>query len=254
MVFPALTYPSGTKNLNVGNLDTGVSMNYTTNQFVDLNCGTFTLKEFYGSYLDYSPYTKVQIYLPYIGMRTLSADDIMNKEMSLLYRIDLLSSACVAFIEVDGTTLYTFSGSCGTSIPISGSNWSNMLNGIIGVGGAAVAVAATGGASAIPIAAGMSSASSLAVASIKPEIERSGSIMSASGLMGIQIPYLIVTRPRQSVAENQNSFTGYPANITMNLSACTGFTQVEEVHLDGIPATQEEIAEIERLLKEGVYI
>lgn len=251
MIFPALTAPTGTKNIYVGNLDTGISMSYVTNQYVDVNCGSFEIKEYYASYLDYDPYTKIDIYLPYIGTQQLSADDVMGKTISLTYRIDLLSSACVAFLVVDNTTLYTFTGSCGTSIPVSASDWSNMLGSIVGVAGFIGAGIATGGAS-MTVGAGVAAASSLAVSAMKPNIRHGGSVASAAGLMSIQTPYLIITRPRQAVAENQNSYEGYPSYITQSLGACVGYTEIEECHLEHIPATDEEVREIERLLKEGV--
>ena len=47
---------------------------------------------------------------------------------------------------------------------------------------------------------------------------------------------------------------GQCSNITMNLSDCKGFTMVEYVHLHDIPATADEIKEIEALLKEGVIL
>lgn len=251
MIFPALAAPTGSKNIYVGNLDTGITMSYVSNQYVDVNCGSFEIEELYGSYLDYSPYTKIDIYLPYIGMQSLSADDVMGKTVSLLYRIDLLSSACVAFLIVDDTTLYTFTGSCGTSIPVSGTDWSNMLNGIINVAGVVGTAIVTGGAS-LSIGGGLAAASSMAVSALKPQIRRGGSVASAAGLMSIQTPYLIITRPRMAVAENQNAYQGYPSYITQSLGSCVGYTEVEEVHLEHVPATDEEIREIETLLKGGV--
>lgn len=251
MIFPALSAPTGTKNIYVGNLDTGISMSYVSNQYVDVNCGSFEIKELYASYLDYSPYTKIDIYLPYIGMESLQADDVMGKTIQLTYRIDLLSSACVAFLIVDGTTLYTFTGSCGTSIPVSGTDWSNMLNGIINVAGVVGTAIVTGGAS-LTVGGGVAAASSMAVSSLKPQIRRGGSVASAAGLMSIQTPYLIITRPRMAVPENQNSYEGYPSYITQSLGSCVGYTEVESVHLEHVPATDEEIKEIEELLKGGV--
>ena len=40
----------------------------------------------------------------------------------------------------------------------------------------------------------------------------------------------------------------------MSLNDCHGFTMVEYIHLHDIPATDEEIQEIEALLKEGVIL
>lgn len=249
MIFPALAAPVGSKEVHVGNLSTGVIMSYVENQYVELNCGSFEITEYYGSYLDYDPYTKIEIYLPYIGSHTLSADDVMSKTIQLKYMIDLLSGTCVAFLVVDGTTLYTFTGSCATSIPVAGNDWSKMLNSILRVAGAAAATIVSGGAAA-PAAAG--AATSLFVSSHKERIRHGGSVESSAGLMSIQTPYLIITRPRQALPIGQNSFQGYPSFMTESLGSLTGYTEVESCHLEHVPCTAEELEEIERLLKGGV--
>lgn len=251
MIFPALVSPSGSKEVYVGNLSTGVTMSYISNQYVEVNCGSFEITEYYASYLDYDPYTKIEIYLPYIGTHRLSADDVMSKTIQLKYMIDLLSGACVAFIVVDGTTLYTFTGSCATPIPVSGNDWSNMVNGILSVAGAAAAAVISGGTAAT-MAAGAIASSSLFVSSHKEHIRHGGSVASAAGLMSIQKPYLIVTRPRQALPIGQNSFQGYPSFMTESLGSLSGYTEVESCHLEHIPCTAEELEEIERLLKGGV--
>lgn len=251
MIFPALASPSGSKEVNVGNLSTGVTMSYIDNQYVEVNCGSFEITEYYASYLDYDPYTKIEIYLPYIGTHRLSADDVMAKTIQLKYMIDLLSGACVAFLVVDGTTLYTFTGSCATPIPVSGNDWSNMVNGILSVAGAAAAAVISGGTAAT-MAAGAVASTSLFVSSHKEHIRHGGSVASAAGLMSIQTPYLIVTRPRQALPLAQNSFQGYPSFMTESLGSLSGYTEVESCHLEHIPCTAEELEEIERLLKGGV--
>lgn len=249
MIFPALAAPVGSKEVHVGNLSTGVTMSYIDNQYVELNCGSFEITEYYGSYLDYDPYTKIEIYLPYIGSHTLSADDVMSKTIQLKYMIDLLSGTCVAFLVVDGTTLYTFTGSCATSIPVAGNDWSKMLNSILRVAGAAAATIVSGGTAA-PAAA--DAATSLFVSSHKERIRHGGSVESSAGLMSIQTPYLIITRPRQALPIGQNSFQGYPSFMTESLGSLTGYTEIESCHLEHIPCTAEELEEIERLLKGGV--
>lgn len=251
MIFPALVAPAGSKEVYVGNLSTGVTMSYIDNQYVEVNCGSFEITEYYASYLDYDPYTKIEIYLPYIGTHRLSADDVMAKTIQLKYMIDLLSGACVAFLVVDGTTLYTFTGSCATPIPVSGNDWSNMVNGILSVAGATAAAVISGGTTA-SMAAGAIASTSLFVSSHKEQVRHGGSVASAAGLMSIQTPYLIVTRPRQALPIGQNSFQGYPSFMTESLGSLSGYTEVESCHLEHIPCTDEELKEIERLLKGGV--
>jgi hypothetical protein len=110
---------------------------------------------------------------------------------------------------------------------------------------------ATGGATAPMEALNIAST---AVNSMKPNIEKSGSLSGTSGLMGIQTPYLIITRPKQAIPANQNKFIGYPAFLTDYLGNLSGYTEIEEIHLEGISATGAELSEIETILKGGVIL
>lgn len=244
MVMPHLSATVGTKVMNVGNISTGVTMHYFTSQFYDFDCGTFELMEYYNSYLDYAPYTKVDIFLPYIGDKQLSTDEVMNKTLGVKYRFDLATGDCVAFITVDGTVLYQFSGNCAARLPLAGNNWNGIIPAITGV-----AISAGSMAAGLPA---LGAASAAAVSTMKETISHTGGLSGSAGLMGVQTPYLIVTRPRQALPLSQNSFTGYPSFITESLGSLTGYTEVEQCHLEHVPATGAELEEIERLLKEGV--
>lgn len=67
-------------------------------------------------------------------------------------------------------------------------------------------------------------------------------------------PYLIRTRPHRVGSVNQNTYTGYPSYQTLALSSCIGYTEVESIHLENVPATDDELAEIEAALKAGIII
>ena len=170
---------------------------------------------------------------------------------NVVYHIDILSGACTAFVKCGGSVLYEFIGQCSSSIPITGNDWTNVINGVLTVAGAIGSMVATGGASA-PLAVG--AIASTAVNSMKPNVEKSGSMSGTGGMLAVQTPYLILTRPRQAVPNNQNQFTGYPSFITSTLGGVSGYTEVEKVHLDGLNATEQEIKEIEMLLKSGVIM
>lgn len=238
---------SGTRNIAVGFVDTGVACNYVGNQYVTVDCGTLDIKEFFGTALDYSPYTKFSIYLPFIGTKELKTDDIMGKTIAVRYTVDILSGACTAHIKCGESVMYQYSGSCASTIPVTSQNWSQLITSIIQLAGAGIATAMSGGAAAplLPAAANT-------VLSAKPTIQRAGAVSGAAGFLGIQYPYLIWEHPRQSLPTGYNKFVGYPSNITQELSALTGFTQIESIHLENVPATQNELMEIESLLKEGV--
>lgn len=251
MVMPQLPADVSSKEMNFGNVPTGITMHFFTKQFCDFDCGTFKLEEFYMSYLDYAPYTKVSIFLPYIGEVELSTDEVMNKTIGVKYRFDISCGACVAFISVDGSTLYSFSGNCAAHLPLSANDWGSTVTALAAVPlGAAKIGAMIGGG---PIGA-LGAAAAISVMSMKEKVTHAGTLKGSAGLMGIQTPYLIVNRPRQAAPLNQNSFTGYPSFITESLGSLHGYTEVEQCHLDHVPATHEELVEIERLLKEGVML
>lgn len=248
-IVPVKPASAGTSAVKIGNISTDVSMNKTSSQYVAVDCGTIDVKEYWGAYLDYAPYTQCEIYLPYVGTKQISVDDVMNKSVHVVYHVDILSGACNAYVKCGDSVLYTFVGQCSSSIPISGNDWTNVLNGAISVAGKIGLAMATGGATALM--SGLGAASSI-ISSSKPTVERSGAMSSTGGLLGIQKPYLILTRPKQALPENQSKYTGYPAFITMSLSDCTGYTEIDSVHLENMSCTDEEAQEIENLLKSGV--
>lgn len=242
--------PNGpAKEVKVGNIGTGVGMTTASSQYVSVDCGTLNINEYWGAYLDYDPFTKAEIYLPYVGTHPLAVDDIMGKSLHVVYHVDILSGACCAYLKCGESVLYSFIGQCSSSIPITGDNWTNVINGALTVAGSIGSMVATGGMTA-PMA--VSTLASAAVNSSKPSIEKSGAMAGTGGMLAIQTPYIILTRPRQALPQNQNSFMGYPSFITSSLSNISGYTEIEEIHLENIPATESEIKEIETLLKGGV--
>lgn len=237
-------------NIVVGPVDTGVSSRVIAKQYVRYNMGTLQLPHYYDTALDYSPYTRVSIYLPYIGEQQLNVDEIAGKTLQLVYNIEVLSGALTALLKVDNSVLYQWSGNAMQSIPLTAQNNTGLAQALIEVSTMAAVGAVTGGAGVGVVAPAVASA----VATSKPILSRTGSTSGVSGYMSVQTPYLIFEIPRQSLPADYNTFLGYPSNITAILGTLSGYTQVEEIHLDGMSATREEIEEIEQLLKSGVII
>lgn len=251
-ILPGIVPSGGSSSVMVGNIDTGVSMTKVGNQYVKFNCGSVTIKRKWGAFLDYSPYTKAFIYLPFIGTHPIDVDEIMNKTVSVVYNIDILSGGCCAFVKVDGTTLYNYIGQCAASVPVTGKDWSTMINGVLG---AVSSVAGTiGSVASGNLMGAVSGVASIAqnVASAKPTYQRSGSMGGMGGMMGIKTPYIIIERPVQAVPGYQNEIIGYPSFVTRRMNQFSGYTEIEKCHLENVPATADEIEEIENLLMSGV--
>lgn len=242
--------------IKIGNVQTNVSAPVVSQQYVQIQCGTLDVEEYSGSYLDYSPYTKVEIYLPFIGFRELNTDEVMDKTLTLTYNVDVLSGSCVANIKVGDTVLYQFAGECAMDIPITGRDSGKTLAGILGViasAGSAVGGAIAGVLNPESAVKGVTAAAESVIGG-KRNIQRSGNVTGSAGFMGGQTPYLIITRPRQALPEEQNLYMGYPSFITSMLGDLSGMTIVADCHLESIPCTDGELQEIERLLKEGVLL
>lgn len=143
----------GTQSFSLMYIDTGVEMTVAASQFVDVDCGTFELKEYYGSALDYSPNTKVSCFLPFIGTVSLNTDEVMGRTLQVKYRVDICSGSCVAKIGVDGNFIYQYSGHCAINIPISSADFSSYVSSAISVAQlAAGAIAAGAGGVMAPTA------------------------------------------------------------------------------------------------------
>ena len=259
-IVPVAVPISGMQEVKVGNISTGVSMNKVSTQYVNVDCGTLQVKEYWGSCLDYAPNSKCQIYLPYIGTRSIDIDEIMGKTIQVKYAVDVLSGALVANIMCGSSVLYSFTGACASSIPVVSRDFTSIISSAINIAGSIGMAVATGGlstpvtaASAVQlgVAAGQTA---MNVANSKPSVQHSGAAGGTSGMLGVQTPYLIFELPRQSLPQGYNKYGGYPANITLQLGSITGFTKVEMIHLENIPATDSELNEIETLLKAGVIL
>lgn len=282
------TVPAGrTVSVNfLGLFDTGISLTLAAQQFIEFNMGSINLGNNSkiwksNSALDYSPFSKLSIYLPFIGHRELDVDDCRGKTMNLKYRIDILSGECVALISLDGATIYQFSGNCLTQIPLTHENMRGLVSDAIMVAttfatgatsmGAAIAeegAAVAGGLTGAELTSegwslankivrnttSLASTTANAVLGGKPSYTKSGSISGACGFLAVRQPYLYLTTPVSAIPNYYRKYSGYPCNRTITLGQLSGFTVVESIRLNNLVATAPEVAEIYDLLKEGVII
>lgn len=244
---------SGSGTIKVGYLNSGVSSALVSNQYTEIDCGSVNLLEYFGNALDYLN-TDVYCYLPFVGIVPLNVNDVMRGTLNIKYKIDVLTGACLCSINVQrdmyGGQLYTYSGNCAVQYPLSSGSYMGILSSALSIAGSIAGTIATGGA-LLPVALGVSAG---AISGAKTKVEMSGNITGSAGAMGIKKPYLIIRRPQTVIADNFEIFDGVSNNKTVTLSSCTGFTRIKSVHFENIPATSDELNEIETLLKDGVLI
>ena len=241
------------KNIIVGYVDSNVNTRTVANQYKKIDCGTIAVREYYGDSRDYD-FTNISIYLPFLGIQQLNAKDLMGGSINVTATVDVLTGTILYNLNVTKNgvkqTLYTFSGNCAVQLPISSGSYASILANTIGLVAGGVATFATGG-SATPLLIG---AAAQAATGTHAKVSASNTIGSNAGAMGIKKPYLILNRQNSYNASYYNDIQGYPSNVNVKLANCSGFTKIKECHLDGIPATDEEIEEIYTLLKQGVIL
>lgn len=241
------------KNIIVGYVDSNVNTRTVANQYKKIDCGTIAVREYYGDSRDYD-FTNISIYLPFLGIQQLNAKDLMGGSINVIATVDVLTGTILYNLNVTKNgvkqTLYTFSGNCAVQLPISSGSYASILANTIGLVAGGVATFATGGGAA-PLLIGTAAQ---AATGTHAKVSASNTIGSNAGAMGIKKPYLILNRQNSYNASYYNDIQGYPSNVNVKLANCSGFTKIKECHLDGIPATDEEIEEIYTLLKQGVIL
>lgn len=247
---------SGTGTIVVGRLDSGVGSNLVAQQYVNVDCGSVTLDEYFGNVFDYSPHTTISLYLPFIGFVPLNVDDVMRSTISITYGVDVFTGACLATVNVDrdgnSVGLYQYSGVASVEYPLTGAQHGGLVNGLLGVAGgvAGIALASTG----VGVVAGASAIAGGLTNAAKTSNARSGGFSGNAGAMGVKIPYLIIERPITKVANTFDVLNGYPTNHDSRLGDCSGNVIVKYVHVEGINATEQELSLIESMLKSGVVV
>lgn len=231
-------------NIKCGYIDSGVSALTVSSQYTEINCGSVSLLEYFGNVFDYHPYTSVRVFLPFIGIVPLNVADVMRSTISIKYKVDVITGACVAEISVNRdahkSVIYTYSGSAIVSYPLSSGSYAGVISAAIGV------------ATSLISGSVMGAVASASMARAKTEVN--GSFSGAPGAMGGKKPYLIITRPISKLAYGENTFDGYPSGETELIGNCVGFIKCFDVHLRIDTATDTELDEIKELLLEGVRL
>ena len=217
-------------------------------QFIRVDCGTLEVKKKWGGAIDYQ--TDVSIFLPFIGEQRLNANEVMGASLNIIYTVDILSGSCIASVRVIkdnlDAVLYQFTGNMASNYPITSADYATVFSGALQLAVGVGSLPSSGGVLSL-----VSATSNMLSGA---DVKRTGSLSSASGFMGIKKPYLILSRPIQSLPENYNSFHGYVSNVTMKLKDCKGYTQIDSIHIDNVPCMEEEKTRLLQILKEGIII
>lgn len=247
---------SSTDTIKVGMLDSEVSAGVVSGQFVTVECGELDIAEKFYNATDYSPFTSLHLYLPFIGIVELDIDEFMSGKIKVTYHVDVYTGTCLAEVKTkrspdmpNYTIVYSFSGNASQQLPLTSAEFGGAISSLVSAVGGGLAIASGGGLGLLAGASGMAHA----VTHEMVHLAHSGSMSANAGIMGARKPFLIITRHKPYDANGYNQIYGYPSNKTVYLNNCSGFVRVKEIQLS-TGATTEENNEIISLLKGGVII
>lgn len=275
--YTALEMGAGPASISIGNINTAIQCVALINSGTPFIYGGFVdITPYFNSYMDYAPYTSIDIYIPYIGIRQLNVEQVMGHRLDIGYVFDLNTRQFTAMLGIDGNLLLSetglshtgnlgkvitqYSGIMATQFPIGGTSANETaLNAIQATSG----IVTTAGA----LAAGISTANPAAIAGgatglinsltnqqgmITPRMY--GTISPMTGIFAPQQPYLIINHPIPARPASWQTFHGHPAGYSGIVSDFSGFLQCLSIDLPATSTmTAEEQSEIESLMTGGIY-
>ena len=125
-VFVPVSTDEAFQPIKFGKYNTQVNSKVVNKKVSRVSCGKVTVPELYHNALDYSPFTTVRIWLPFLGFYDLSIDELSNKEIELTYAIDLVNGKALAEISNDDGVIYRFVGTAYAQEPYHTESLNNM--------------------------------------------------------------------------------------------------------------------------------
>ena len=247
--FPFPISGGTSKNVILGNVNMEITGNELPSSFIPRKTiGTFKVDKKFSGVLEWLNYhIEVICYLPYIGFVELNVKEILDKTVTLKYIYDVITGVCTACFYAGDIEICKYSGTIAIDIPITASNRAQVEAGYI--------------TSAIGAIASLKTRNWLGVAGSafgalmnQNHFTTKGSPSPSCDAFDEQKAFIIIDYPVYYPPTNYAHDYGYPCNLSMKLGNCKGFTKCANVDVDGLSCTEEERAELKRLLEGGVYL
>ena len=242
----AVATTGASQTLTLGNVTTTANVT-PCNESITINVGSITLPRKYNNFLDFEPYTKVQIYLPFYGCAMLDSSLVIGRTISIKYIIDVITATAKIKIIHDNKTLYEFKTSCGSDLPITSSNRASVEMGYLSSGvGMGISIASGN------VLGGL--ASGLSMAQSQYHSSTSGNVSGVLNFHDSRMITVLVDRPVYTELRNFNKTHGRVCNLSKTLKNLRGFTKCAENVQIPFNCLDEERTMIIEQLTNGVII
>lgn len=253
-IIPVTPTSSGSQAIKIGYRTMSQAAPKVTSDYVDCDCGSLNIGEYYRNFIDYGPYTQAKLFLPFVGFVPIEPELFQSGVLKVVYRFNVIDGSFMAFVlstssksRLSNTVIGQWGGNACVHIPITGVNYSNMVSGI--AAGASAVVAEIGKGSLIGAAD-----AALNTAAAAPALQSSNGYNATTSFLSVRTPYLVIERSVSHYSKDYGHEQGYPSEITADWSKLSGYTESDAIHLEGLGATEEEMKEIASLLAAGVIL
>ena len=234
---------SGTgKLIKIGNIDTQVTALEVNSQVIRKSGGSLKLNRYFNNFLDYAPYTKISLYLPFIGFTQIE-NEYMYDGVEVEYLFDIITGEMLVLLKSNGKTFRTINGSFGIDIPFSSTNKAQ-------IEGSFLSKIAKDVIDVNPIGL-LDTYTDIATSRFK-----TSNSSSPSSVCAYSAPlqcFVTVDRPILNKPSSYNHDVGQKCVGSYYLRNLKGYTEVENIELN-CPCTDSEKNEILSLLRSGVYL
>lgn len=235
----------------LGNINSGISA-LITSRWVEVDCGTISIDEYYGSYGDYEPYVNFILYLPKVGFVSIPADILVNNKLKVVYHCEMSSGEglCILYVtdtRHDFSYVYnTYSCNVCANVPLSASNHTQQMIASANAVVNSTISAATGNVSGL-------ASSAMSVATAKVPTQTKGNLGNMSALMSHKKPYLLINATYLTKPSGLRANSGHAIFATEKLGDLNGYVQCMDYRVD-FECPESIQGDIEAKLNGGVYI
>ena len=266
-------------NIALAGIDSGIeSRKVLKDNFQDF-VGSVNLTSFIRhNFVDFPPYTELSIYLPYLGYVDLDLNDFRDRvgdddSLGLHYIVEPMTGNFIAKLtsfkknykgvkddatsSLDGSVMYSFSGNMARQLPLANRHF-DILGGLAGIGSSLLmgGVQATMAKKPIGgIVGGVTGAIGSVIDMMTPKVSHNGNLGGNFGYLDSNVARIIMRSTPYYIPSNYGLTTGYVVNsYYSSFAKLVGLVVIENwIPKNMSRATLEEITELEKLLKEGVY-
>lgn len=248
--------PSGDDSTIVlGNVDTEVPTNKLPDNYNYYHVyGSISVPSYYNNFMDYAPYTRILLYLPFYGTLELDNSLVIDRTLKIAYIVDVVTGACTIDIYANDSLITVVSCQVGIDIPITSSNRAQVESAILTNTLTSVVSGAKVGGGVGAVVGGVGGAL-MSAGHCKYNTQTSGTPSSATELYNVSVPMLIIDRPKYREISGFAHNKGKMCMLTKKLSDVSGFSIFDRnIDLSGIACTEPEMEMIRDLLTSGVYL